>query len=634
MYQRNLLAGCISAALLGLALPEGAAANGKIQFEGVEVPETDAEKRQVLSSPSVHIKNKSSGQRGHYDTGYQTIMRSGDASLTGGPFGMLTDINGDPIKAVDGSPVISQSTDFSSLLPADDHWDYDGNPVVWNVTHFEDRPGAMYISKLSQNTETGELTPLETRPIDFSSVRGTWVNCAGSVSPWGTHLGVEEYEPDASLLQDDGTMPEHELWESMGRYFPDTSAGNPAPGVPFSPYDYGYTVEVKVNDLHDVEVSKHYAMGRMALEVPFVAPDGRTVYMSDDGTNVGFFMFVSDHENDLSAGTLYAAKWKQKDDKYGGRARLEWANLGHATNDEIRAAIDAGIGFSDIFASAEPINGSCPKGYASINAGHDTYQPFPGHQCLMLKDGMFAGVDIEKLASRLESRRYAAMKGATTEFRKYEGVTMDTQRKILYTAMSEISKGMENDPTGTYDIGGPNDIRLPVNKCGGVYRSKMQGGQKDMDGHPISSEWVAVNIRGEVLGVPTQAMDPASSIPAYPEDGPFAANQCWLEGVANPDNISFLDGYKTLFIGEDTGSGHQNDVVWQYDTKKKHLTRIQTTPYGSETTSTYVYPNINGWAYLMSVIQHPYGESDQDKYEIGTMADRAYNGYLTFPAVD
>jgi hypothetical protein len=36
----------------------------------------------------------------------------------------------------------------------------------------------------------------------------------------------------------------------------------------------------------------------------------------------------------------------------------------------------------------------------------------------------------------------------------------------------------------------------------------------------------------------------------------------------------------------------------------------------------------------MGVVQHPYGESDSDKYQIGSMADRGYTGYLgPFPAM-
>ena len=41
-----------------------------------------------------------------------------------------------------------------------------------------------------------------------------------------------------------------------------------------------------------------------------------------------------------------------------------------------------------------------------------------------------------------------------------------------------------------------------------------------------------------------------------------------------------------VIIGEDT-SEHQNDAMWSYDLATGALTRIFTTPYGSETTSAY-----------------------------------------------
>lgn len=102
-----------------------------------------------------------------------------------------------------------------------------------------------------------------------------------------------------------------------------------------------------------------------------------------------------------------------------------------------------------------------------------------------------------------------------------------------------------------------------------------------------------------------------------------------------------MEGYNTLVIGEDTGSGHQNDVVWALDMSKvvpgdpkAGLTRIQTTPYGAESTGVYWYPNINGFAYLMSVVQHPFGESDEDKIPDGSLDHRGYTGYIgPFPAV-
>ena len=50
-------------------------------------------------------------------------------------------------------------------------------------------------------------------------------------------------------------------------------------------------------------------MGRISHELVQVMPDNRTVLMGDDYTNGGLFMFVADEEKDLSAGTLYVAKW-------------------------------------------------------------------------------------------------------------------------------------------------------------------------------------------------------------------------------------------------------------------------------------------------------------------------------------
>jgi hypothetical protein len=52
-------------------------------------------------------------------------------------------------------------------------------------------------------------------------------------------------------------------------------------------------------------------LGRIAFEMGLVMPDNRTVYMADDGTNVGFFKFVADTPGNLMSGSLYAAKANQ-----------------------------------------------------------------------------------------------------------------------------------------------------------------------------------------------------------------------------------------------------------------------------------------------------------------------------------
>lgn len=39
--------------------------------------------------------------------------------------------------------------------------------------------------------DTGILTPKNVTHIDWSKYGGIWTPCAGSTSPWGTHLGGE-----------------------------------------------------------------------------------------------------------------------------------------------------------------------------------------------------------------------------------------------------------------------------------------------------------------------------------------------------------------------------------------------------------------------------------------------------------
>jgi hypothetical protein len=80
-------------------------------------------------------------------------------------------------------------------------------------------------------------------------------------------------------------------------------------------------------------------MGRVALELAYVMPDRRTAYLTDDGTNVGLYLFVADRPGDLSAGALYAACWDQRPEPEGsaagGTADLAWIDLGRATQAEV-----------------------------------------------------------------------------------------------------------------------------------------------------------------------------------------------------------------------------------------------------------------------------------------------------------
>ena len=365
-----------------------------------------------------------------------------------------------------------------------------------------------------------------------------------------------------------------------------------------NPYYYGWTPEVKISSTGEAEYSKHYAMGRFSHELSYVMPDNKTVYLSDDGTNVGLFMYVADTAEDLSAGTLYAAKWTQTSEVGigAGEANITWVNLGHATNSEIRAYLDPdgdistrdGLNFSDIFETAEGTDGTCPSGFTSVNTS--AY-----HECLKIKTGM------EKAASRLETRRYAAMMGATTEFRKEEGITFDKNSGKLYVAMSSVERGMEdNQKSGEdntkYDIGGNNDIKVEYNKCGAIYAMDVAtAAVNDTTTGAIDSSYVVKNMYSILEGNPV----------SYADDSIYAGNSCDVNAISNPDNVAFLENSDILTIGEDT-SKHENNVVWAYNVKTKELTRTFTTPLDAETTSPFWYNNLaNGFGYLSVVTQHP-----------------------------
>ncbi|MBK5970372.1 MULTISPECIES: PhoX family protein [Thiorhodovibrio] len=602
----NQLHRAVAAALTLTTAPLALA--GTIEFSPAPFPLTDVEKRSILTSDSATVDGV------QVQVGYNTILRSGDTA-GGGTFGLLHDIDGNALVAEDGSPYISNDNDFASILNGEDG-------KLYMVSHFESRPGAMYLTELSQNPQTGVLSALRTRALDFSAVRGGWVHCAGSVTPWGTHLGSEEYEPDAKQWRDNNISDYN---AAMATYFGATP--EQASSV-MNPYDYGYPVEVKVNNYNDATVAKHYAMGRMALELGYVMPDNKTVYMSDDGTNVGLFRFVADTAGNLDSGSLWVARWSQKTGGSAGAANLDWVYLGHATSDQVSQWKDS-YKFADIFDEADPImendedTGACPAGYTSINAGHEDGD----HQCLRLRDidgDGFIWASDWNIASRLETRRWAAMSGGTTEFRKMEGITYNSDADVLYIAMSETDRGMldfnragKTPPYDKYDIGGPNHMTIAKgNACGTVYALSLDG------------NYTAAQMWPLVSGTPmTTDYGADADSPNY--DG---VNKCDINGLANPDNITYMPGYNTLIIGEDTGSGHQNDMIWAYNIQSGSLTRIQTTPYGSETTSPYFYPNINGFAYLMSVVQHPYGESDEDKLEQPSEAS-AYTGHMVFPAM-
>src|SRR5580765_3834917 len=185
-------------------------------------------------------------------------------------------------------------------------------------------PSPIAVLTLDQDTATGALTLVKYHNVDMSGAHGLWITCGASLSPWGTHLSSEEYEPDAPFAATNAQFKAY----SKNVFGSETAA---------NPYHYGHLPEVTVNPDGTGTVKKHYCLGRISHELVQVMPDNRSVLMGDDYTNGGLFMFVADKEKDLSAGTLYVARVGAgfSVDPAAAGAPLSWINLGHATSAEI-----------------------------------------------------------------------------------------------------------------------------------------------------------------------------------------------------------------------------------------------------------------------------------------------------------
>lgn len=491
---------------------------------------------------------------GYYDINNQPII---DTTVPGqerqffsdSPDGTsLLTVEGAKVDGVKGKPV------FAVVQFEYTTWAQDGTTDMYGKL-----PSPIAVLTLDQDQATGKLSLVKYHNVDTSKVNGLWITCGASLSPWGTHLSSEEYEPDAFNSSN-----------AQLKAFSKNLFGNEATA---NPYHYGHLPEVTVNADGTGSIKKHYCLGRISHELVQVMPDRRTVFMGDDATNSGYFVFVADKENDLSAGSLYVAKVGAgfSLDPAAAAASLSWIKLGSATSAEIKALVDGGIKPTDIMdvRSADPADATFKK---------------------VISNGKTEWIKVinEKAAAFLETHRYAAYMGASMGFTKMEGTTVNIKDKVAYSALQNCQDSMVVGGKG-YTAG--NGIALnKALKAGAVMALNLKSGLKDDKGAAINSEWMPADTKALLVG----------------ED--IAADALGNTGnpnkVANPDNLKFSEKMRTLFIGEDS-SQHVNNFLWAYNIDTKALSRIMSIPAGGESTGLHAVDEINGWTYIMSNFQHP-----------------------------
>lgn len=446
----------------------GVVANADFDAGGMDAPMAEADK---------HVVKTTLGE-------YQILFQEGS-------LGMLGSISG-----VGGEIKVSNDPDFNAFVRTSTSGGY-------LFTNWEDRPGGMSRVAISRADDGAwSVDESDAKMVDFSPVGGTWVNCFGTLSPWNTPLTSEELYFDNTV---DWNNPEH-------KRISDPLALEAYLGEYPNPYNYGFIVEI-TDPKKTATPVKHFGMGRYSHENTVVMPDRRTAYLSDDGTDVVFYKFVSDVPGDMSSGTLYAAKIKQLGDPGSDPAstplQISWIELAHGTNEEIATWIKDYDGITQ----------------ADYVAGQNNY-------ITDAEIAAWAAGDVEdNRVAFLESRKAAVAKGATAEFRKMEGVNInlrgaeDGSIPYVYMTMSAIEKGMSDDQ---------GDIQLAENKCGVVYEMRLD------DNYNVSK------------------MVPVVAGGAY--DTNNEANKCDINAISNPDNVVILDN-GSVVIGEDTGN-HENNAMW------------------------------------------------------------------------
>ena len=435
-------------------------------------------------------------------------------------------------------------------------WAQDGKTDMYGKL-----PSPIAVLTLDQDPATGKLSLVKYHNVDTAPAMGLWITCGSSLSPWGTHLSSEEYEPDAFTAA--GSTQFKAFSKNL---FGSETAANP--------YHYGHLPEVTVNPDGTGTIKKHYCLGRISHELIEVMPDNRTAIMGDDATNGGFFMFVADKEKDLSAGTLYVARFGAgfSLDPAAAGAAITWIKLGSATSAEIKTLADT-LKATDIMDVSATDPGDAT--FTKIWVGGKV-------QWVRVKAGM------DKAAAFLETHRYAALKGGSMAFSKMEGTTVNIKDKVAYSALQNMQSSMVRGHAAwnpDYNI----TIEKAVN-AGAVLAHTLSAAQKDSAGAAINSEWVPSLTKALLVGEDLAVADALGNL-AHPDK------------IGAPDNLKFSEKLRTLFIGEDSGY-HVNNFIWAYNVDTKVLSRLASMPSGAEATGLGVVDDLNGWTYITSNFQH------------------------------
>lgn len=390
--------------------------------------------------------------------------------------------------------------------------------------------GTLYATELSMSVD-GTLTAKSASQLNAGGASTT--QAIGASTPWGTFVTPDAVESVASPAAPPSTVP----------------------------FAEGWTREAGFGENGAVTVTTQRAMGRFAHGGVVVLPDRRTVYMSENrDSGGGLYLFVADAPSDLSAGHLYAADVR---DDAGVGAALLWIPLGRVGPHDVDEAMAAGVhGFADLFETSAPTGGMCADPTITpVDVDGTT-------TCLKVKPGL------EAVATRLETHRVAASRGATMEWTGAGGLAYDPDHGRVYLALSSVGSTMSD---------GKGDIRDPsANPCGVVLAFGGLTSASDQFGALITSTFAATRVDPFVAGAPT---------------GKPGLEACDPTKPANPVGLAYIPGQDQVLIGEAT-SQHPAPLLWAWSAAGDTGVRVATGPVCGAWAGLHWVPDLAGAAWL------------------------------------
>jgi secreted PhoX family phosphatase len=414
-----------------------------------------------------------------------------------------------------------------------------------------------------------DFVKTETDPTG-RTVAGTFANCAGGVTPWGTVLSGEENfhgyfgaaegsPPSAPVIADRqdrygvALEPSELKWETFDPRFDLTKTPNEV-------NRFGYVVELNPWDPDSTPV-KHSAMGRLKHE-------GANIHVTDDGTVVAY---TGDDER-----FDYLYKFVSSKKIQPGR---DAAAMAHNTTILDEGTLYVAKLSSDIPANEIDGSGTLPKKGAFSGTG--TWLPLLRSGANGQAESLVGGISAQEAAV---FTRMAADKAGATKMDRPEDVEAHPKTGKIYVALTNNDERGAPGEQGVDAANPRND-----NKSGQILE--------------ITDNHAGTDFTWDLLLV---CGDPAAADTYY-----AGFDKTKVSPISCPDNLAF-DSHGNLWISTDGNALDSNDGLFAValDGENRGETKqFLTVPIGAETCGPVVTDD-----FVTVCVQHP-GENDDNSID-------------------